>query len=220
MIWTAFTLGLLGSFHCAGMCGPLVVAVRGVGTGRAGQALLYHSGRALTYVMLGIAAGALGQSIQWAGMTRWFSIGLGTVILLGLVLSRVRRFWNYGTVGFSGFQKVFRFFASRQNAAGILGLGLLNGVLPCGLVVAALATAVVTGDALTGGLTMAVFALGTWPMMLAIHMAKIPMPASVRQKFVSLFPAVLMLTAILLILRGMNLGIPLISPALGSAACH
>ncbi len=221
MIWAAFTLGLLGSFHCAGMCGPLVLAVRGAGTGSAGAAFLYHGSRALTYVMLGIAAGALGQSIQWAGITRWLSIGLGTAILLGLVLSRIRQFWNYGTVGFSGFQKAFRFFVSRQNAAGILGLGLLNGLLPCGLVVAALATAIVTGDIFTGGLTMAVFALGTWPMMLAIHVAKIPLPASVRQKFVALFPAVLMLTAILLILRGMNLGIPLISPALSTGtSCH
>lgn len=219
MIWAAFTLGLLGSFHCAGMCGPLVLAVRGAGTNRPGPALLYHGGRALTYTALGIAAGAIGQSIQLAGVARWLSIGLGATLLLGLILSRVRRFWNYGTVGFSGFQKAFRFFVSRQNAAGIFGLGLLNGLLPCGLVVAALATAVVTGDFLAGGLTMAVFALGTWPMMLAIHMAKIPLPASVRQKFVGLFPAVLALTAILLILRGMNLGIALISPAL-EATCH
>ncbi len=221
MIWTAFTLGLFGSFHCAGMCGPLVLAVRSAGNNRLAAALLYHSGRALTYTSLGLTAGLIGQTVQLAGVARWLSIGLGVTLLVGLLVSQSRRVWNLGTIGFPRFQKAFRFLVSRQNPIGVVGLGALNGILPCGLVVAALATAVVAGDALSGGVTMGAFAIGTWPMMLAIHMAKIPLPTAVRQKFVQLFPIALALTALLLILRGMNLGIPFISPMLDdSGMCH
>ena len=87
MSWAAFILGLAGSLHCAGMCGPLALALPHPGRGMAGFVggrLLYQLGRLATYMALGAASGALGHSLSMAGVQRWVSLVAGVPILAGV----------------------------------------------------------------------------------------------------------------------------------------
>ena len=220
----AFALGLLGSLHCAAMCGPLMLALP-VASGGAGRfvagRIFYQLGRIATYCLLGVVAGLVGQSIFLAGLQRWLSIALGVAILLGFLVSKkvavsapvVRLVARLRTVMSAQLQqRGFRALAL---------LGMLNGLLPCGLVYVALAGAVARGSLPDGMIYMALFGLGTLPTMLGISLSGKVFPISLRLKLRRAIPAGVCLLAGLLILRGMALGIPYVSPSLveGVPAC-
>ena len=205
LIWTAFLLGLVGSLHCAAMCGPLVVAVSSAGGSRSPfgtSRLVYNSGRIATYCAIGLLFGAVGKTFVLAGLQRWLSLGAGAAILLGLLLSTR--------------------FALKTPFASQFLLGTLNGLLPCGLVYIAAAGAATTLSPLGGALHMGAFGAGTLPMMLGIGAASGRLrPIALR--FQKLIPICVVLVAMLLLLRGMALGIPYLSPALNERAhnaCH
>ena len=222
----AFILGFFGSLHCVAMCGPLMLALPVPPGGPMRFVLgrlIYQLGRILTYCLLGAVAGLAGHSLLLAGFQRWISISLGIAILLGFLLSKrialaapviqlVTRLKNA-----MGTQLQKRSFAS-------LGLlGLLNGLLPCGLVYVAMAGAVSRGGIPAGIGYMAAFGLGTLPMLLAISFSGKMFPVSWRLKLRGAIPAGVCLLAALLILRGLSLGIPYLSPDLSSgtpACCH
>jgi sulfite exporter TauE/SafE len=225
-LWTAFFLGLAGSLHCAGMCGPLALALPAAGRNRTtfflGR-LAYNAGRIATYCGLGIIFGLIGQSLLLAGVQRWLSIGLGAMLIAGLFASRklsaalpVTRLVERLKGGMSALL--------RQRSLASLGvLGLLNGLLPCGLVYVACAGATATGSVLSGAEYMALFGFGTVPMMLAISLSGRLVPAAFRLRLLKAVPAAVGLLAALLILRGLALGIPYLSPDLSSGAagcCH
>lgn len=226
--WTALLLGLLGSLHCAGMCGPLALALPTTGARPrdfvAGR-LAYNLGRIVTYCLLGLVFGLVGQSLVLAGVQRWASIGLGVALLLGLFGSRrlapalaLTRLVDRLKSGMAGLLR-------RRSIAALGVLGLLNGLLPCGLVYAACAGAVATGSLVSGARYMALFGVGTVPMMLAIGLSGKLLPVSRRLKLVRVVPAAVCLLAALLILRGLSLGIPYLSPNLAAgpgatACCH
>lgn len=106
----------------------------------------------------------------------------------------------------------------KQRSFRSLGLlGLLNGLLPCGLVYVALAGAVSQGSLLAGSGYMLVFGLGTLPMMLAVSLSGKLLPPALRLKLNGAIPVGICLLAGLLILRGMSLGIPYVSPDLAAA---
>src|SRR6266853_4473242 len=93
--WTAFILGLVGSLHCAGMCGPLALALSVAGntlTGFVLGRLAYNLGRIITYSLLGVLFGLSGHALMLSGFQRWTSIGLGLALLLGLIASRKATF--------------------------------------------------------------------------------------------------------------------------------
>jgi hypothetical protein len=215
----ALALGLVGSLHCAAMCGPLLLAlpVSAVGSGRfvAGR-VIYQCGRLATYCLLGIVAGLLGRSILLAGFQRWLSIALGIAILAGFLLSRkvsvsAPALWLVGRLKHAMSAQL------RQRGFRSLALlGMLNGLLPCGLVYVALAGALARGGLLAGTLYMALFGLGTVPAMLAIGLSGRMFPLAWRLKLRAAIPAGVCLVAGLLILRGLALGIPYVSPALVS----
>ena len=84
---TAFMLGFAGSLHCAGMCGPIVLAMPVVGTNAVTQSigrLAYNGGRIVTYGILGVIFGSVGQMLSMVGVQRWVSVGAGALILLAL----------------------------------------------------------------------------------------------------------------------------------------
>ena len=128
---TAFLIGLAGSVHCAGMCGPLALAVPGGGNSAAGFAasrLAYNLGRVLTYSLLGLFFGLAGQSLAMAGLQRWLSLGLGAVLLLSLVASR-RGGWSTPATALVGRLKgAFGFLLRRRSLISVGALGLLNGL--------------------------------------------------------------------------------------------
>lgn len=224
-LWTGFALGLVGSLHCAGMCGPLALALPGSGPTAAtylGGRLAYNAGRTVTYCVMGLVFGAVGQTLVMAGVQRWVSIGLGLLLLTGLLVSRRLSLWQPATL-LVGRLKSGMAVLLRQRSVVSLGiLGLLNGLLPCGLVYVALAGATATGSMLAGVQYMALFGLGTTPMMLAISLSGTVVPLTWRLKLRKAIPVSVFLIATLLILRGLSLGIPYLSPHLasGGPCCH
>jgi len=220
--WTAFVLGLLGSLHCAGMCGPLTLALPRTGksatsyaTGRA----VYNLGRILTYSTLGIVFGSFGKILFAAGIQRWFSIGLGILLLTSLFCSTRLAQW-FPVISLVQRLKQNMSAQLRQRSfTSHLMLGLLNGLLPCGLVYVAGAGATITGSALRGFLYMAAFGAGTVPLMFAISFSGRMIPISLRLKLTRAIPVSIFLLASLLILRGMSLGIPYLSPDLNTGSC-
>jgi hypothetical protein len=224
MLWTAFLLGFLGSMHCAGMCGPLALALRGTSgeTQFYFKRLLYNAGRIITYAVLGLIAGSIGAMISMAGLQQALSISLGIILLLAALtfLPRVKIFFP-GIINpvNDWVKRRLAFFLQRSTFMGFISIGLLNGLLPCGLVYTALAGAAVTGTSISGATYMAMFGTGTLPMMLAISWSGKLVPAKWRSSITRVYPYITMLVALLLILRGLNLGIPYISPELSSGGC-
>jgi sulfite exporter TauE/SafE len=221
-LWTALVLGLVGSLHCAGMCGPLALALPAGPGGTASYVsgrVAYNAGRIATYCALGLVFGLLGKSLFMAGVQRWVSIALGVVLLAGLITSRRLGATN-AVIGLVSRLKSGMSAMLRQRSTAALGvLGLLNGLLPCGLVYVAGAGALTTGDPVSGAAFMAAFGLGTVPMMFAISLSGRLVAVSVRLKLAKAIPVSVFLLAVLLILRGMGLGIPYLSPDLAGGSC-
>jgi sulfite exporter TauE/SafE len=222
----AFLLGLVGSLHCAGMCGPLALALPAAGNTTPAYVLgrvAYNLGRIVTYCLLGIVFGLAGWTFLLSGVQRWTSIALGVALMMGLFASRKLALSRPVTSAVNQLKSRMSVLLRRRSFAGLAVLGLLNGLLPCGLVYVACAGAAVTGGTLAGAEYMAVFGVGTVPMMLAISLSGKLVPTSLRLKLVKTIPVCVFLLATLLILRGMSLGIPYFSPDMsgsGASCCH
>jgi sulfite exporter TauE/SafE len=220
--WTAIVLGLVGSLHCAGMCGPLALALPNAAVSTPGYVagrLAYNLGRVTTYCLLGVVFGVLGKTLLLAGIQRWVSIALGLALLTGLFASRRLAWWQPVTACVQRLKSGMSALLRRRSFAALTALGLLNGLLPCGLVYVAGAGAIATGGVLSGVIYMAAFGAGTVPMMLAISLSGKLIPVSIRLKLVKVIPVSVFLLAMLLILRGMALGIPYVSPDLSAGSC-
>ncbi len=217
----AIALGLIGSLHCVAMCGPLQLALP-MPSGGAGRIILgrliYQLGRITTYGLLGVIGGLAGKSIFLAGFQRWLSILLGIAVLAGFLVSK-RVAVSAPVVRLVAKLKLAMSAQLRRRSFRSLGLlGLLNGLLPCGLVYVALAGATARGGIGAGVGYMAAFGLGTIPMMLAISLSGRLFPPAWRLKLNGAIPFGVALLAVLLILRGMSLGIPYVSPDLATGA--
>ncbi len=216
---TPLTIGLIGSFHCIGMCGPIVVALplknQNLATKIAGT-LLYNSGRVITYSVLGILFGLLGRGIHMAGFQQWTSIILGAAMIISVLFPFVFR--EKITIGnlFSGFAarlivRLKKLFTNRSYFS-LLMIGLLNGLLPCGLVYVAIAGAINSGTVLSGALFMALFGIGTIPLLLIATLASDAIGQRIRFRMQKVVPYFVFFLGVLFILRGLSLGIPYISP--------
>lgn len=227
----ALLMGLAGSLHCVGMCGPIAMALPLQGRSNIGKitgAMAYNMGRVTTYALFGMVFGLLGRSFEWFGWQQRISIGLGLVILLFLLIPRVFPKMSVHPAiqkYMAGLRKAIATHLFKGDPSSMYATGLLNGLLPCGLVYMALAGAVVSGNLVEGMLFMAVFGLGTIPAMLSISLAGGWLKQPVRVKIRQMYPAILLLMATLLILRGLGLGIPFVSPKLNMSGsvqmdCH
>jgi sulfite exporter TauE/SafE len=222
MLWTAFMLGLAGSLHCAGMCGPLTLALPATGSGPVGfiaGRLAYNFGRITTYTALGVVIGWLGRSLALAGVQRWVSMAAGIAIIAGLVLSHRASGAGLTAAAVRQLKNALGTVLRRRSISSLWTLGLLNGLLPCGMVYAAAAGAMATGGWLSGIWYMALFGLGTLPVMLGISLSGTAIPVAMRLRLQQLVPISAAVVGVLLILRGMSLGIPYISPDLASGTC-
>ena len=222
---TAFVLGLVGSLHCAGMCGPLALALPGSLMARFRFLLsraAYNLGRITTYCLLGMVFGALGQSLVLAGLQRWVSIVSGIALLAGLFTSSRLSLASPVMKLANSLKARMAVLLRQRSVASFALLGLCNGLLPCGLVYVACAGATSTGHMQTGLAYMAAFGAGTVPMMLGISLAGRVVPAAPRLRLQKVVPAAVFLLAVLLIVRGLALGIPYLSPDLagGASCCH
>lgn len=234
MLWSAFLIGLFGSFHCIGMCGPIALALPGQYTNKfslvAGR-VLYNVGRAITYAALGLVFGLVGKSLSLAGFQQSVSIVAGVLMLLMILLpSKISQklYLLKPAYGFTNFLKrKFGVLLKKKSVLSTFLIGLLNGFLPCGLVYIAVAGAIASGGILDGAAYMFVFGIGTLPIMLAVSLVGNFINLNVRKKINKAIPAFMIALAFLFILRGMNLGIPYVSPKLqqteindDSVICH
>lgn len=233
MFLTAFAIGALGSFHCIGMCGPIALSVPiGGKSGLVGiiRALAYNLGRIGTYALLGLIVGLLGERIAIGGYQQTLSIAVGVLILAFLILPKAitKRLDPTSTFAklFLKLKSTFRGLFQSKNAFGPLILGLINGLLPCGLVYVGLAGALALGNPLESAKFMAAFGLGTIPIMISIMFVGDLISLQWRAKIRKLMPVMFAIMGALFILRGMNLGIPYVSPNMdatevgGVPQCH
>lgn len=219
MLMAAFILGLLGSLHCAGMCGPLALAIPVVSRTRFGffgGRMLYNLGRILTYVLIGALFGMVGETFSLAGFQRWLSVSAGALLLLGLFFTRLT-FAKPTTHLVMRIKSTFATLLQKRSYPALFALGATNGLLPCGLVYVAAAGAAATGHIISAAEYMLMFGLGTTPVMLAIPL--LGRKLSFRFSFQKLVPISVGLVALLLIVRGLSLGIPYLSPQLSGTHC-
>ncbi|WP_111306881.1 sulfite exporter TauE/SafE family protein [Confluentibacter sediminis] len=220
MLLSAFVFGLLGSFHCVGMCGPIAFMLPVTRTNTYAKILqisLYHLGRLLAYSIIGFAFGLIGKSLYLFGFQQQLSIIIGLLMIIVILIP----FKTFSKYNFS--KPVLKIISKIKSALGLalkrktpetfLTIGFLNGFLPCGLVYMAVFAAITSGNALGGSLYMAIFGLGTIPLMTsAIYFSNF-LKGKARQKIQRAIPAVVVIIGLLFILRGLGLGIPYLSPA-------
>lgn len=225
-LWAALSLGFLGSFHCVGMCGPIALAVpinRSNGINRILGALAYNLGRVFTYGAFGFVFGLLGKGFILAGYQQAMSVVLGVAILSMLFFpQKLAAKWSMTKVISPIISKVkssLGHFIKEKGYAALFTVGVLNGFLPCGLVYLAVAGAIASGSALNGSLFMMLFGLGTLPAMLFVTVLSNSLGLSVRNRIRRVVPVFVGLMACVLILRGLNLGIPYVSPELSKNDC-
>ncbi len=227
-LWTAFLLGFAGSAHCIGMCGPIAVALPGardVTSSYVAGRILYNVGRSVTYAILGGVLGLLGLGVWLVGYQQALSVVTGAGIVL-VTLLMWNKSWTLDRGLFSGISRLFNNLMKPLMRAGsalsMLMIGIVNGFLPCGLVYVALAAAVTTGGILNGMVYMAVFGLGTAPVMFLMAVSPGVLTGKWQRRLQKAVPWLAILVGILLILRGLALGIPFISPDLASdnGSCH
>ena len=219
ILLSALVLGLMGSFHCAGMCGPIAIALPLHGNTipqKIFGGTLYNLGRTLTYGVMGAIFGLLGQGVEMIGFQQKISIIMGAIMILSVIFpSLFRNQYNMDKSWFSLVGKLKKSIGklfSVRSFSSLFFIGLLNGLLPCGLVYMAIAGAIGTGEVVLGSLYMIMFGLGTIPMMLSIAIAGNILSVAIRSKINRLIPVLVVLVGIFFILRGLSLGIPYLSP--------
>jgi sulfite exporter TauE/SafE len=217
--WAAISIGLLSSFHCFGMCGPIAFALPLNRTNeftKVSGSLTYQMGRLVTYMVLGGLFGLLGRGLITAGLQQGVSIGLGILILLAVFIPKIFQRWlpveswifkNIGAIK-SSMAKLFK----KSSYSSLFSIGILNGLLPCGMVYLALAGAVKAGTWNDGALFMLLFGVGTLPMMIAAGFATDWLSLKWRNKLQKATPYIIAALGVLFILRGMDLGIHYLSP--------
>lgn len=220
MLYSAFILGLLGSLHCVGMCGPIAFMLpvdRSNSLKKVSQIGIYHIGRLLAYSLIGLIFGLLGKSLNLFGVQQQLSITIG-ILMIVVVLIPYRTFAKYNLS--KPLNKVISKVKSSLGKAlkkktpdTFLTIGFLNGFLPCGLVYMAVFGAIATGSLLQGSFYMILFGIGTIPLMTsAIYLGKF-LNQTIKQRIQKAIPVFVVIIGVLFILRGLGLGIPYISPA-------
>ncbi|MGY6560900.1 MAG: sulfite exporter TauE/SafE family protein [Luteibaculaceae bacterium] len=212
-MWPAFLIGFTGSLHCVGMCGPIAMAAPVGKNNRIPKSFLYHSSRLLSYAALGFLFGGLGYGFSAAGLQKSIAIG-GALLLLAMIwIPAVNKKINTGIGLNTGPLKIAMAKQLKTNRlSALVALGMLNGFLPCSLVYFALTGAIITGSPTNGALFMLLFGLGTLPAMFSVGIFQSKIPQQWRYNLVKVQPILLTVIALMLLLRGLDLGIPFLSP--------
>ncbi|WP_430816184.1 sulfite exporter TauE/SafE family protein [Carboxylicivirga sp. RSCT41] len=214
-----FIFGFLGSLHCVGMCGPLALALplpTRSSTQKAFGALLYNFGRAFTYGILGLIFGLLGAGLKLSGIQQWVSIACGAIMILSVVLPGVIKMPKTSNKVsnsiYSTLKKKIGDSLNRKRLSNLLVIGVLNGFLPCGLVYVAISRAVTSNTISDSVIFMVFFGLGTLPLMFAVAYFANIIKSRFLHQLRKAMPVFIIILGLLFILRGLNLGIPYISP--------
>ncbi|MBN8621824.1 MAG: sulfite exporter TauE/SafE family protein [Flavobacteriales bacterium] len=219
LIISAIGLGFASGFHCIGMCGPIALSMgltKKQATNYYLQNLTYQFGRIFTYSLLGALLGIVGQGFEMAGFQQYLTIAVGILLILMAIFS----------FGGNDFASKIPFLSKfllkvKMNLGKLLQkadyrsrftTGILNGFLPCGMVYMALTASLAAGGIWQGASFMALFGLGTLPFMFAVVLLGNLMTTAFRIKILKFVPVLMIVLGGLFILRGLEIGIPYISP--------
>lgn len=219
LIVSALALGFASGFHCIGMCGPIALSL-GLTKKQAAnfylQNLTYQFGRIVTYSLLGAVLGIVGKGFAVAGFQQYLTIAVGILLI-------VMALFSFGGKDFASKIPFFSTFLLKvkMNLGKLLrkadyqsrfATGILNGFLPCGMVYMALTASLTSGGIWEGAVFMALFGLGTLPFMFAVVLAGSLMTQAFRIKVLKFVPVMMIVLGGLIVLRGLHLGIPYLSP--------
>ena len=206
MIWSGFLIGLLGSVHCVGMCGPLALAVPTKKGFRITSAILFNGGRIITYGFLGAVFGLIGLGFQLIGFQTVLSIATGLFIISLVVFPALQQKFHW--VGGDFVRKRISGLMKRKSLPSIFSLGVLNGFLPCGLIYVAVAGAIETGYVESAAAYMMFFGLGTSVVLFLTMMSKELFAKIKSHKPKRLVPYLTVLLGLLFIIRGVLYMVP------------
>ena len=219
LIISAIGLGFASGFHCIGMCGPIALSLgltKKQATNYYLQNLTYQFGRIVTYSILGAILGIVGQGFEMAGFQQYLTIGVGILLIIMAVFS----------FGGKDFASKIPFLTStllkvklklskllqKADYRSRFATGILNGLLPCGMVYMALTASLAAGGIWQSAFFMSLFGLGTLPFMFLVVLLGNLMTTALRIKILKFVPLMMIILGSLFILRGMELGIPYLSP--------
>ncbi|MFY0674314.1 MAG: sulfite exporter TauE/SafE family protein [Bacteroidia bacterium] len=219
MIWSAFLLGFLGSAHCVVMCAPIMLSIKwkGITSLKILQnKAIYQIGRISTYILIGLLFYYLGRSFALANFQKGLSITIGSILLIWVLLT----FFQINSLNtillklFTWLKKIFAPIVNIKGPVGSFSSGMLNGLLPCGLVYVAAFASVVQPSAIESIQYMSAFGVGTLPVIIAAiggaHLAgnKLKLAAN------KLTPFFITILGLYFITRGLELNIPYLSPVM------
>jgi len=224
LIITGFLLGTVSSFHCVGMCGPIALSLPVhylAPKQKAFGIFLYNTGRITMYALLGLLFGFVGRQVYLGGFQKGFSIVLGSLLLLFLLQSLLKKKFIPDAWLQKSTRKLQQFimrYMQQKKRYTLFLLGVANGLLPCGMVYFAVTGAMAAGSVTGGVLFMAAFGAGTFPAMFALSFFGSMISLHARNAMKKAVPYVIFTMGILLILRGLSLDIPYLSPFIPGAS--
>lgn len=218
LIIAALGLGFATGFHCLGMCGPIALSL---GLSKKQQVnfnlqnLTYQFGRIFTYSFLGVLVGIIGEGFQLAGFQKYISILAGILLITMALFSFGGDFTSKIPSINNALLKIklnLGKLLQKSDYSSRFLTGVLNGLLPCGMVYMALTASLAAGGVLQSATFMALFGMGTFPFMFAAVLFGNLLNVTVRNKILKIVPIFMLVLGGLFILRGLELGIPYVSP--------
>lgn len=218
LIFAALGLGFATGFHCIGMCGPIALSL---GLSKSQQVnfhlqnLTYQFGRIFTYTLLGAVVGIVGEGFHLAGFQQYITVFAGILLIIMALFSFGGDFASkipaINNALLSVKINLGKFLQKKDYTSRFL-TGVLNGFLPCGMVYMALTASLAAGGIWQSALFMTVFGLGTFPFMFAVVLFGNLINTATRNKILKFVPIFMLVLGGLFILRGLEIGIPYISP--------
>jgi len=219
LIISALGLGFASGFHCIGMCGPIALSMgltKKQATNYYLQNLTYQFGRIFTYALLGALLGIIGEGFEFAGFQQYLTVAVGILLIIMALFSFGGKDFASKIPFISKFLYKVKFnlgkLLQKADYRSRFTTGLLNGLLPCGMVYMALTASLASGGIWQSATFMALFGLGTLPFMFTVVLVGNLMSQNFRIKILKFIPVVMIILGGLFILRGLELGIPYISP--------
>lgn len=219
LIITALGMGFITGFHCLGMCGPIAISLGLSAENKFkfySQNLIYQLGRIVTYVFLGFLIGIIGEGVNLSGYQGSISIIIGIILIVFVLLPQFTHRFTGRIVVLDKLMIKLKIFLGnylqKKSFASRFTTGILNGFLPCGAVYVALTASIAYGGIVESMYFMLFFGLGTVPFMfLAVLLGNV-IGAGLREKLNRVYPYLIVVFGLLFILRGLELGIPYLSP--------
>ncbi len=213
--FTGVVIGFFGSLHCAGMCGPIAMVAHNQGSWV--RSLIYNTGRIAAYSLLGLTFGLVGEGLSFFGVQQLLTIVMGVMVIAFALYPRfqarlVNTPWNRMII--HPLRKRLNGLLKSKNGWGHGLVGFLNGLLPCGLVYLAVASGLALVDLRQALVLMIGFGLGTIPMMLGVGWGSLQIKKRIGSTIKFAIPSFAVLLGILLIIRGLALDIPYLSPVI------